>query len=65
MCSSHPDYPVSFARAQDGWTWRITLPEGAPISGWQANLETARRTAAFAAAVLATLDRARRRRRGC
>lgn len=61
MERTRPAYPVSLTPAAAGWTWQVTPPDGEPVLGRQADLESARRTAAFAAAALASLDRARRR----
>jgi hypothetical protein len=49
-------------RLETGWAWRVTPPHGPPTCGEEATLETARRTAAFAEAAIASLGRARDRR---
>jgi hypothetical protein len=62
MQDAPPDYVVSLTPSEAGWAWRVTPPNGAQISGLEADLATAQRSAAFAEGVVRSLDRARRRR---
>jgi hypothetical protein len=48
--------------AGEAWSWRLTTPEGAPVAGHAPDLSAARRSAAFAASVVAALHRTRQRR---
>ena len=62
MQQTSSTYLMNFTPADSGWTWRVTPPHGDHVSGQEADLESARRTAAFAEAFLRSLERARRRR---
>lgn len=55
-------FRLSLAAAGEAWSWRLTTPEGGRLGGLAPDPSAARRSAAFAAAVAAALDRARSRR---
>jgi len=56
------DERVSVSESRAGWNWRVTLPDGRELAGEAADLQSACRTGAFAAAVTDALARARARR---
>lgn len=58
--------PEGFALALDaageGWSWRLTTPEGASVAGLAPDRSAASRSAAFTACVLDALKRTQQRR---
>ena len=61
MEGAQSDFVIRVIRSPAGWRWQV-LPAGAgPVSGAAPELESAWRAAAFAAAIVQSLDRARRR----
>ena len=61
MHPTPPAFETRLVRDDAGWRWRIAPPGAVPVSSAAPDLETAVRNAAFAAAVVQSLDRARRR----
>lgn len=55
-------YELKIDPTLDGWSWRVTPPEGPVAAGEALDAPTAHRCAAVAEAVLRSLGRARRRR---
>lgn len=62
MERARPTYVVSLYPLEDRWAWKVAPSEGVQVSGQAQSFAAARRSAAFAEAVLRSLDRARRRR---
>ena len=56
-----PDYVLSVISARARWTWRVTPPKGEAVTGEAVDHEAAVRSATFAAAVMCSLERGRRR----
>jgi hypothetical protein len=54
-------YQLTIDPTLDGWSWRVTPPDGPDAAGEAADAPTAQRCAAVAEAVLRSLGRARRR----
>jgi hypothetical protein len=58
-----PDgFRLAFDCGGEACSWRLITPEGAPVAGLAPDLNAARRSAAFAASVVAALQRTRQRR---
>jgi hypothetical protein len=53
---------LSLETVGEAWSWRLTTPAGAHVGGLAPDRNTARRSAAFAAFVVAALQRTQQRR---
>jgi hypothetical protein len=53
---------LSLAHTGEAWSWRLTAPDGASVTGLAPDRDAARRSAAFAAYAMAALQRTQERR---